>query len=151
MRLPRLEIRRSKCKHIFAAEFTFEQDFLSELASEEAVIPQPYLPPRKTYSQDWVSYDKAQKCEKSEFQFLLAELCKGIGEPSQIFGRPRLPLEDMIFSCVFKVYSRLFQVVDSTPIWAKQRKKDSFQKRRITQALHDTSQMKCSLHIWKCL
>lgn len=78
---------------------------MSELETKEIVIPQTYIPARKTYSQDWVSYDKAQKCEKSEFQYLLAELCKGIGELSQTFGRPRLPFEDMIFSCVFKVYS----------------------------------------------
>jgi hypothetical protein len=99
------EIRRSKCKHIFAAEFTFEQDFLSELSSEETAIPDTYLPSRKTYSQDWKAYNQAQTCEKSEFQFLFAELCKGIGEPSQTHNRPRLPLQDVIFSCVFKVSS----------------------------------------------
>ncbi len=102
---PDFEIRRNKCKHIFAAEYYFEQSFLSELETKETAIPQTYLPPRKTYSQDWIAYDKAQTCEKAEFQYLLAELCKGIGEPSQTFGRPRLPLEDMIFSCVYKVYS----------------------------------------------
>lgn len=102
---PDFEIRRNKCKHIFAAEFHFENDFLGELTREDISIPQVYVPPRKTYSQDWASYDKAQFSEKSEFQYLLAELCKGIGEPSQIKGRPRLPLEDMLFSCVFKVYS----------------------------------------------
>jgi transposase/predicted nucleic acid-binding Zn finger protein len=102
---PDFEIRRKKCKHIFAVEFSFEQDFLSELTTKE--IPQVYkpVPKSKTYKQDWVAYDKAQSCEKSEFQFLLAELCKGVGEPSQIKGRPRLPLEDMIFSCVFKIYA----------------------------------------------
>lgn len=102
---PDFEIRRQKCKHIFAAEFHFEQDFLSELTTKE--IPQIYkpVPKRKTYKQDWIAYDKAQTTEKSEFQLLLAELCNGIGEPSQIFGRPRLPLEDMLFSCVYKVYA----------------------------------------------
>ncbi len=30
---PDFEIRRQKCKHIFAAEFSFEQDFLSDLAT----------------------------------------------------------------------------------------------------------------------
>jgi hypothetical protein len=102
---PDFEIRRSKCKHIFAAEFSFEKDFLSEITNVE--IPQKVIsvPKRKTYAQDWVSYNEAQRTEKAEFQFLLAELCKGIGEPSQSRGRPRLPLEDMIFSCVFKVYS----------------------------------------------
>lgn len=102
---PDFEIRRNKCKHIFAVEHHFEQDFLSDLATKEIAQLETYAPPRKTYSQDWISYDKAQTSEKSEFQFLLAELCKGIGEPSQVKGRPRLPLEDMIFSCVYKVYS----------------------------------------------
>ena len=32
-------------------------------------------------------------------------MCKGIGEPSQDRGRPRLPLEDMIFACTYKVFS----------------------------------------------
>ncbi len=91
------EIRRSKCKHIFAAEFFFEQNFLGELTREE--IPQKVISvlKRKTYAQDWVSYNEAQRTEKAEFQFLLAELCKGIGEPSQTIGRPRLPLEDILF------------------------------------------------------
>lgn len=103
---PDYEIRRQKCKHIFAAEYSLEKSFLDELTFEEALpIPQTYVPPKKTYSQDWIAYDKAQRCEKAEFQFLLAELCKGIGEPSQTNGRPRLPLEDMLFSCVYKVYS----------------------------------------------
>ncbi|MDQ6787784.1 MAG: transposase [Acidobacteriota bacterium] len=102
---PDFEIRRQKCKHIFAAEYAFEQDFLSELSTEDITIPQAYLPAKKTYSQDWKAYNQAQTCEKSEFQLLLAELCKGVGEPSQEKGRPRLPLEDMIFSCVYKVYS----------------------------------------------
>lgn len=102
---PDHEIRRQKCKHIFAAEYYFEKDFLKDLTADEITIPQVYVPPRKTYSQDWISYDKAQRSEKSEFQFLLAELCKGIGEPAQYNGRPRLPLEDMLFSCVYKIYS----------------------------------------------
>jgi hypothetical protein len=44
---------------------------------------------------------------KDLFQKCLNELCKGIGGPSQKIGRPRLSLEDMIFSAVFKVYSTL--------------------------------------------
>jgi hypothetical protein len=35
---PDFEIRRSKCKHIFAAEFSFEKSFLEELSFDE---PQP--------------------------------------------------------------------------------------------------------------
>ena len=40
---------------------------------------------------------------------MLHELCKGIREPSQTNGRPRLSLEDMIFNCAFKVYSTVSQ------------------------------------------
>ncbi len=60
---------------------------------------------KKTYTQEWPAYNAAQVNEKDQFQSLLHELCKGIGEPSQKMGRPRLPLEDMIFSAAFKVYS----------------------------------------------
>jgi transposase len=102
---PDFEVRRQKCKHIFAAEFYFENDFLKELTADEITIPQTYVPKRKTYPQVWAAYDKAQMSEKSEFQFLLAELCRGVGEPAQYNGRPRLALEDMLFSCAFKVYS----------------------------------------------
>jgi Transposase len=38
---------------------------------------------------------------------LLAELCKGVEEPEQKMGRPRLPLSDIIFASAFKVYSSL--------------------------------------------
>ncbi len=102
---PDHEIRRQKCKHIFAAEYYFEKDFLKDLTADEITLPQAYVPPRKTYKQEWKAYNKAQTSEKANFQLLLAELCKGIGEPAQYNGRPRLPLEDMLFATVFKVYS----------------------------------------------
>src|SRR6185369_3107645 len=60
---------------------------------------------RKTYKQDWPAYNEAQVNEKDRFQTLLYELCQGIGTGSQKTGRPRLPLEDMIFAATFKVYS----------------------------------------------
>src|SRR5215218_9983861 len=70
---PDFEIRRNKCKHIFAAEHHFEKDFLNELSSEDVVIPESYVPPRKTYAQNWAAYDKSQFSEKAELQFQLAE------------------------------------------------------------------------------
>ena len=102
---PDYEIRRKKCKHIFAAEYSFENDFLREISKEEIQQVIKPVPKKKTYRQDWSAYNKAQTTEKAEFQYLLAELCKGVGEPAQYIGRPRLPLEDMLFSCVFKVYA----------------------------------------------
>lgn len=100
--------RKMKCKHLFAAQIRFEQDFLA--AIPEAPKPEPKrviapVPARKTYPQKWSAYNAAQTSEKREFQRLLALLCSGVREPEQTFGRPRLPLADMIFACVFKSYS----------------------------------------------
>lgn len=102
---PDYEIRRVICKHIFAVKHREELLIVEKLTYEEIVnYPNPE-PPRPTYPQNWKAYNQSQTTEKIEFQKLLSMLCKGIGEPSQTNGRPRLPLEDMIFSCVFKVYS----------------------------------------------
>ena len=60
---------------------------------------------KPSYPQNWPAYNNAQANEKELFQSLLVELLKGIGEPSQTMGRPRIPFEDMIFSVAFKVFS----------------------------------------------
>lgn len=60
---------------------------------------------RKTYPQEWHEYNLAQTNEKARLQTLLYELCSGIEEPLQTFGRPRLPFAEIIFAAVFKVYS----------------------------------------------
>jgi hypothetical protein len=60
---------------------------------------------RKTYSQDWPAYNLAQTNEKARFLELLYELCAGVEEPPQTFGRPRLPFAEMLFCAVYKVYS----------------------------------------------
>lgn len=103
---PDFEIRRRKCKHIFAAEFTFEKQLLEQLLREDEPPTKP-VTARKTYSQDWSAYNKSQTTEKHEFQKMLIELCKVVGEPAQTKGRPRFPLADVIFACTYKVYSTL--------------------------------------------
>jgi transposase len=61
---------------------------------------------RKTYSQDWKNYNLAQTNEKSRFLELLYELCSQIDDLTPAHtGRARIPLRDMIFSIVFKIYS----------------------------------------------
>jgi transposase len=60
---------------------------------------------RQTYRQEWHEYNLAQTNEKSRFLELLFELCAGIDEPIQTFGRPRLSFSDMIFCTAFKIYS----------------------------------------------
>jgi len=99
---PDFESRKLRCKHIFAVEYTIEREQKSD---GQTAVTETLRISRKTYSQDWPSYNKAQTNEKEQFQKLLHELCNGIGEPSQNIGRPRIPLDDMIFSAAFKVYS----------------------------------------------
>lgn len=99
---PDFTARQLRCKHIFAVEYTIEREQSSD---GETTVTETLKISQKTYSQDWPSYNKAQTQEKDYFQKLLHHLCAGMGEPSQIMGRPRLPLQDMIFSAAFKVYS----------------------------------------------
>jgi hypothetical protein len=55
-------------------------------------------------SQNWTAYNRAAVEEKRRFVVLLSDLCRGVPQPEQIMGRPRLPLSDMLFSAVYKVY-----------------------------------------------
>ena len=60
---------------------------------------------RKTYPQNWSTYNAAQASEKNTFIGLLADLCAGIPQPEYKFGRPRLPISDMVYAGTMKVYS----------------------------------------------
>jgi transposase len=60
--------------------------------------------PSGGYPQQWSAYNQAQTNEKRHFLALLYQLCQCVEEPEQIAGRPRLPLGDMIFCAVIKVY-----------------------------------------------
>lgn len=99
---PDHELRGVKCKHIFAVEYTIRREYTDD--GEKQTVTET-VTVKKTYRQEWPAYNAAQVNEKDQFQSLLRELCKGVGEPSQKMGRPRLPFEDMIFSACFKVYS----------------------------------------------
>jgi hypothetical protein len=103
---PDYEIRKAKCKHIWAVEFTLSREV--EYSNDGQTVTEIVIETvkvRKTYKQEWPAYNAAQVNEKDQFQKLLYELCQGIGTGSQKTGRPRLPLEDMIFAATFKVYS----------------------------------------------
>jgi len=99
---PDHEVRRVKCKHIYAVEYTIQREYATD--GETTTLTET-VTVRKTYKQEWPAYNAAQTNEKDHFQSLLHQLCQGIGGPSQKMGRPRLPLEDMIFAATFKVYS----------------------------------------------
>jgi hypothetical protein len=99
---PDFEARQQTCKHMFAVQIVIEREYTNDGESETFVET---VSVRKTYKQRWSSYNKAQTNEKADFQALLHDLCSGIQEPVQTFGRPRLPLADIIFSAVFKTFS----------------------------------------------
>ncbi len=103
---PDFECRQLRCKHIFAVEIVIQREVTDD--GETQTVTET-VTVKKTYRQEWPAYNRAQVNEKDQFQSLLRELCKGVGEPSQTSGRPRLPFEDMIFAVAFKVYSTVSQ------------------------------------------
>jgi transposase len=99
---PDHELRRVKCKHLFAVEHTIERE--ASPNGETTVTETVTKAVKVTYRQDWTAYNAAQSEEKDRFMVLLAALCRSIQQPLQSNGRPRLPLSDMVFASVFKVY-----------------------------------------------
>ena len=96
---PDYELRRCKCKHIWSIEYTIKKavdSYGNESLQKELKI---------TYTQDWSAYNKAQTQEGELFLKLLADLCSGIENKHYVFGRPTLPIGDMVFSSALKVYS----------------------------------------------
>lgn len=55
--------------------------------------------------QDWKAYHQAKTNEPEIFPRLLRGVCAEVEEPEYVFGCPPLPLHDMLFSIVTKVYS----------------------------------------------
>jgi Transposase DDE domain/SWIM zinc finger len=102
---PDYDFRKQKCKHIFAVEETIERTKTVTVEDGKTTVTETVKVTRKTYAQVWPAYNAAQTQEKRLFQYLLRQLCEGVGEPAQTNGRPRLPIEDMMFAMAFKVYS----------------------------------------------
>lgn len=93
---PDFELNRAPCKHVFAVEFVRHR-----ITPDGSVLTETL---KITYKQDWPAYNAAQCNEKEVVQQLLQGLCAGIVMPEQHMGRPRLPLSDVIFAAVMKVY-----------------------------------------------
>jgi transposase len=96
---PDCEMRRAKCKHIWAVEYYVRQTMDSEgnTTTTKAM--------KVTYTQDWSAYDKAQTQQKSIFLKLLRDLCDTIPQPAYTFGRPKMPMSDMVFASALKVFT----------------------------------------------
>jgi len=88
-----------KCKHIWAVEITLNKKVYPDGTIELTKTI------KKTYSQDWSAYNKAQTNEKQMFLELLSELCNDISNKPYEFGRPKLSMADMVFASALKVYT----------------------------------------------
>ena len=96
---PDHETRHCKCKHIWAVEMiiTKEIDKEGNITVTKTV--------RKTYSQKWSEYDQSQIHQKELFMKLLSDLTNNVEQPQYTFGRPTIPLSDMIYNSVLKVFT----------------------------------------------
>jgi transposase len=107
---PDYETHANKCKHLFAVEYTIRREEHADgsVTEERTVtVTDKTTAERRTYTQDWPAYTKAQCREKDHFGELLSDLCATIPEPprkSAKGGRPPVPLKDSAFLAIFKVY-----------------------------------------------
>src|SRR5262249_25010770 len=99
---PDFEIRQQPCKHIHAVECILVWSTVTE--GGQTITTTKTQVVRVTYKQNWPAYNAAQTEEKARFIPLLDALCNLVEQPLQGNGRPRLPLADMVFACVYKVY-----------------------------------------------
>jgi transposase len=96
---PDYQHRHIKCKHIFAVELIVTEE-IDELGTVTQTITK-----KVSYSQNWQAYDEAQTHQKELFLQLLRDVTSGIPQPEYTFGRPKLPLSDMVFLSALKVFS----------------------------------------------
>jgi transposase len=97
------QLRQQPCKHVHAARLVQERDH----GGQAPKIDVDAVPKKPTYKQDWRAYTLAQTTEKHRLQSLLYELCQSVEEPPYKCGRPPTPIADILFTCVFKVYSTI--------------------------------------------
>ena len=98
---PDFEKRHQPCKHIHAVEYVIQRETKPDGSTT-------YTQSIKvTCTQEWSAYNEAQTHEQEHFVALLRDLCNGIAQPEYRFGRPRLPLSDVVFGLVFKSYTTM--------------------------------------------
>jgi len=101
---PDFAARQRTCKHLYAVEFVIQREFSFNEETQTQTVTET-VTVKQTYKQEWTAYNQAQVNEKDRFLSLLAELVRGIEEPIQTFGRPRIPLAEVVFANCYKVYS----------------------------------------------
>ena len=110
---PDYELRHKPCKHYEACLFWLSWDggvvsTDEDKTGETVAAPEAKKPPkRKTYPQKWAEYNEAQTHERERVELLLKSLCDGVEDPPRHpkGGRKRVPLRDLLFALVMKVYT----------------------------------------------
>jgi len=95
------EAEHKKCQHIYAVEFVTQRE---QRPDGTKVVTKAM---RVICTQDWTAYNQAQTHEQERFVTLLRDLCNGISQPVQTFGRPKLPLADVVFGLAYKTYTTM--------------------------------------------
>jgi hypothetical protein len=85
---------------------------MTDLTAETSGVPTPrerVKKPRRSYSQDWATYNEAQARELRDFYRLAPSLCRTIPDElslQQPRGRHRVPLADLSLVAILKAYLR---------------------------------------------
>jgi transposase len=98
---PDYETRHLPCKHIHAVEYVIQRETKADGTTTYTKSV------KVTCSQEWPTYNEAQTHEQERFVALLRDLCNGIPQPEYRFGRPRLPLADVVFGVTYKAYTTM--------------------------------------------
>lgn len=102
---PDHELTQDDCKHIHAVLFLRQR----ESASVHAVYQPPVLAPKVPMKQDKeLSYgyvrDLAKTTEVDNVKLMLRDICNNIIQPPQGRGRPTMPLCDMAYNLIWKIF-----------------------------------------------
>lgn len=100
---PDYELRKGKCKHIFAVEFILKKEIHIDHEGNTMITQTQTM--KVSYPQNWKAYTEAQTHEQPLFMELLADAVKTIEQPTYKFGRPAFPMQDGIFASALKIYS----------------------------------------------
>jgi transposase len=100
---PDYELRRRKCKHLWAVEMAKTVETAQDGTQ---IVTESVKVTRKTYTQDWPAYNAAQCAEKDTVQALLRGLCDGIQAPPRaVRGRKPISFSDAAYAMTMKVYT----------------------------------------------
>src|ERR1043165_6558055 len=81
---PDFEFRNAKCKHVLAVEYTLMRETTPD---GHTVVTETVKVTRKTYSQDWKSYNASQTKEKSEIQAFALRIVQRLARTRATHGK----------------------------------------------------------------